>query len=174
MLAISRPLIPSARGTRDHAAGRAADPSPLGESSTASTFTADGKHVDYGPVDYEVLLVVEVFGRPATFATASEVPWKAAVRAAIAETGLGPWATSRFSVRLDFRLPEPRTVNESWDLDNLIKPTLDAMEGVFGLRDWRGRPQPADDRVDRIEASKRRARDGEPTGARIEVRSIAS
>jgi hypothetical protein len=33
--------------------------------------------------------------------------------------------------------------NEVWDLDNLIKPTLDAMEGVFGLRPWgvcRNRP----------------------------------
>jgi hypothetical protein len=30
--------------------------------------------------------------------------------------------------------------NEVWDLDNLIKPTLDALEGVFGLRPWAGQP----------------------------------
>lgn len=40
-----------------------------------------------------------------------------------------------------------------WDLNNLIKPTLDATAGVFGLRQWRGLPQPADDRVDRFEAT---------------------
>jgi hypothetical protein len=56
-----------------------------------------------------------------------------------------------------------------WDLDNLIKPTLDAMEGVFGLRSWNGRSQAADDRVDRLEAIKRRPRDGEVPGATIDV-----
>jgi Holliday junction resolvase RusA-like endonuclease len=58
-------------------------------------------------------------------------------------------------VRIDFRLAAARNANESWDLDNLIKPTLDAMEGVFGPRLWRGTPQPADDQVDRLETSKR-------------------
>jgi hypothetical protein len=59
-----------------------------------------------------------------------------------------------------------------WDLDNLIKPTLDAMEGVFGLRRWNGRPQAADDRVDRLEAVKRRPADGEMPGATINVWTI--
>lgn len=53
-----------------------------------------------------------------------------AVREAIPRTGLGPW-TERFSVLVEFRAPEARNANEVWDLDNLIKPTLDAMEGVI-------------------------------------------
>jgi Holliday junction resolvase RusA-like endonuclease len=32
------------------------------------------------------------------------------------------------------RDPVPRTINDRWDLDNLVKPTLDAMEGI-ALRD---------------------------------------
>jgi hypothetical protein len=72
-------------------------------------------------------------------------------------------------VRIDFRLAQAKFASEVWDLDNLIKPTLDAMEGVFGLRPWKGRPQPADDRVDRIEAQKRRPVVGELPGATIDV-----
>lgn len=66
----------------------------------------------------------------------------------------------------------PRTVNDRWDLDNLVKPTLDAMEGVFGLRAWRGTPQPNDDRVTRLEASKRTVERGEREGATIEVWTV--
>jgi hypothetical protein len=36
------------------------------------------------------LVTIEVAGRPATYATAHERPWKEAVRAAIAATGVGP------------------------------------------------------------------------------------
>jgi hypothetical protein len=117
------------------------------------------------------LATIEVQGRPATFATAGEAPWKDAVRQAVQKSGCQPTA-ARFYVRIDFRLGPQRTAGEVWDLDNLIKPTLDAMEGVFGLREWRGRPQPADDRVDRIEAAKRAAGDGESAGATIDVWGI--
>jgi Holliday junction resolvase RusA-like endonuclease len=114
------------------------------------------------------LVTVQVVGRPATFATAHEKPWKEAVRAAIAASGVQPKA-ARFAVRLEFRLAAARSPNEVWDLDNLIKPTLDAMEGVFGLRSWGGIPQPADDQVDQIRAVKRQPVPGETPGARIEV-----
>jgi hypothetical protein len=114
------------------------------------------------------LVRIEVTGRPATFATADEHPWKEAVRAAVAATGVRP-RNARFAVRIEFRLAPARTANEVWDLDNLIKPTLDAMEGVFGERPWRGTPQPADDRVDRLEASKRLPRLAESPGATIDV-----
>lgn len=114
------------------------------------------------------LTTIEVSGRPATFATAGEATWKAAVRRAVAETGCQS-QNARFAVRIDFRLGSARTAGEVWDLDNLIKPTLDAMEGVFGLREWRGQPQPNDDRVDRLEATKRHPRDGESPGATIDV-----
>jgi hypothetical protein len=114
------------------------------------------------------LITIEVAGRPATFATAHEGPWREAVRAAIADTGVTP-NSARFAVKIEFRVVAPRNANEVWDLDNLIKPTLDAMEGVFGARPFRGLPQPADDRVDRLEASKRAPRPDEVPGATIDV-----
>lgn len=119
------------------------------------------------------LVTIEVAGRPATYATAHERPWKEAVRAAIAATRVRP-QNARFAVRIDFRLATARNANEVWDLDNLIKPTLDAMEGVFGARAFRGIPQPADDRVDRLEASKRTPGLGEAPGATIDVWVIDS
>lgn len=51
----------------------------------------------------------------------------------------------RFSVRMEFRTATPRNVNDRWDIDNLVKPMLDAMEGVLGARACRGVAQPADD-----------------------------
>lgn len=114
------------------------------------------------------LVRIHVHGRPATFAAAGEAAWKEAVRRGVAASECRP-VDARFAVRLDFRLGPSRTAGEVWDLDNLIKPTLDAMEGVFGLRKWRGRPQPADDRVDRIEALKRLPAPNESPGATIDV-----
>jgi hypothetical protein len=90
------------------------------------------------------LVRIEVTGRPATFATAHEHAWKEAVSSAVVATGAQP-QNARFAVRIDFRPATARNANESWDLDNLIKPTLDAMEGIFGPRLWRGTPQRADD-----------------------------
>ena len=113
---------------------------------------------------------VEVVGRPATFATAHEAAWKRAVRASVLATGVCPPEDEpRFSVRMEFRTATPRNVNERWDIDNLVKPTLDAMEGVLGARAWRGVAQPADDRVDHLEAWKRTVVPGEAAGARVEV-----
>ena len=112
---------------------------------------------------------LQVERRPATFATGSEAAWKAAVRAAVEDAGCEPSGDARYAVRIDFRLAQATRAGEVWDLDNLIKPTLDAMEGVFGLRAWKGLPQPADDRVDRIEAWKRQPDDGELPGATIDV-----
>ena len=74
----------------------------------------------------------------------------------------------RFGVRIDFRLPPARNGNEAWDIDNLIKPTLDAMAGVLGDRPARGRPQADDERVDEIHATKRTVRLGQE-GASIVV-----
>jgi Holliday junction resolvase RusA-like endonuclease len=125
-----------------------------------------------GVAETENLVQLDVPGRPASYSSAAEAPWKAAVRAAISEAGVGPWG-GRFSVLIEFRTPQQaRNANEVWDLDNLIKPTLDAMEGIFGLRAWNGPAQAADDRVDHLEASKRTADTGELPGARIEVRRI--
>lgn len=117
----------------------------------------------------EPYAVIEVRGRPATFATTHEQPWKQAIREAIAESRLEPQPEACFKVQIDFRTPIPRTTNDRWDLDNLVKPTLDAMEGVFGLRAWKGVPQPNDDKVVELAATKRTVGDGENPGARIEV-----
>jgi Holliday junction resolvase RusA-like endonuclease len=122
-------------------------------------------------VKTEVLLLLDVLGRPASYSSAAEAAWKSAVRAAISEAGGGPWA-GRFSILIEFRTPHARNANEVWDLDNLIKPTLDAMDGVFGLRAWKGSAQAADDRVDHLEASKRTVSAGELPGARIEIRRL--
>jgi hypothetical protein len=83
-------------------------------------------------------------------------------------TGVQP-QDARSAVRLEFRIAASQNVNEKWDLDNLIKPTLDAMEGIFGLRPWKGHPQSADDRVDRLEVVKHLPREGESIGATIDV-----
>jgi hypothetical protein len=67
------------------------------------------------------------------------------------------------------QLAAPRNANEVQDLDNLITPMLDPMEGIFGLPTWTGPVQAADDRVDRFEAVKRLPHQGEPAGAAIDV-----
>ena len=117
----------------------------------------------------EHLVSLDVSGRPATFATAHEAAWKEAVRAAVRRSGVGVQPAGRFRVSVEFRTATPTNPNESWDIDNLVKPTLDAMEGIFGLRPKRGRPEAADDRVDALEAVKRYVREGEAPGARIDV-----
>jgi Holliday junction resolvase RusA-like endonuclease len=113
-------------------------------------------------------VTIEVIGKPASYSSAGTDPWKAAVRSAIAATHVSS-QVARFAVKIVFRLGPSHNANEVWDLDNLVKPTLDAMEGVFGLRQWQGKPQAADDRVDRIEAVKRQPGPGETPGATIEV-----
>ena len=118
------------------------------------------------------LVTVEVEGRPASFATAHERAWKDAVAQAVDRKVAEPWPHERFSVRIQFRTAAPTRAGEEWDLDNLIKPTLDAMSGVFGERQWRGVAQPADDRVDHLDVSKRTVSDGEQAGATIEVWAI--
>jgi Holliday junction resolvase RusA-like endonuclease len=117
-------------------------------------------------------LVLEVSARPASYSSAAQRPWQVAVRAEVARRHVTPKAT-RFGVRIAFRMPIKTNANEVWDLDNLVKPTLDAMDGVFGIRPWRGLRQAADDRVDYLEASKRTIREGESPGARIEIFDLA-
>lgn len=122
--------------------------------------------------DSDPYCTIDVSARPATFATAHEAPWKAAVREAVERAGIQPKDGCEFAVRIEFRTPVPRTINDRWDLDNLVKPTLDALEGVFGLRAWKGHPQPNDDRVVRLEASKHTVTGDEREGARIEVWTV--
>jgi hypothetical protein len=118
--------------------------------------------------DKKPFLVLEIPGQPASYSTAAQGPWQAAVRAEIAKNHAAPRDT-RFGIRIDFRTPVPANANEVWDIDNLVKPTLDAMEGVLGVRPFHGPTQVADDRVDYLEASKRTIQHGESPGAHIEV-----
>jgi Holliday junction resolvase RusA-like endonuclease len=113
---------------------------------------------------------VAVAARPATFATAAEAAWRDAVAAAVGTRHV-PDGT-RFAVEIEFRLPPPRTRNDAWDLDNLLKPTLDALGGVIGWRRWNGRPQADDERIDRIVASKRAVEPDEDVGARIRIAAL--
>lgn len=77
-------------------------------------------------------------------------------------------------LRVEFRTPEPTRIGEAWDIDNLVKPTMDALGGVLGYRQWKGPVQVADDTVDRLEATKRTARPDEGIGAVIEVLAAES
>lgn len=130
---------------------------------------------DQIPDGEALVLDANVAGRPSSFATAHETAWRAAVATACednARHGYDP-VVSRFAVSMDFRTATPKSAGEWWDLDNLIKPTMDAMSAVFGTREWRGAPQAADDRVDRISASKRTVRPGEEPGVHLRVWTIA-
>ena len=101
-------------------------------------------------------IAFDITSRPATYATVAEAAWKSAVAEAVESAMLGQLPMiGRFSVRIDFRLPTARNGNEAWDIDNLIKPTLDAMAGVLGDRPVWGRRQADDERVDEIHATKR-------------------
>ena len=119
------------------------------------------------------LVTLDIEGAPATFGAATTPAWKRAVVAAFeAWAADGPKhdpAAFRYAVEIDFRLRPSRHAGEVWDIDNLVKPTLDAMGAVFGLRVWNGPVQAADDRVDRLVAEKRQPRDGERPGALITV-----
>lgn len=121
-----------------------------------------------------LLLAVDVAGRPATYGTGSASKlWREAVKTAIAGTGSGPWSDIRFMVRILFRTPPPRTANDVWDTDNLVKETLDGMAGVFGERPGAyDPPQAADHLAVVVVAGQRTVRDGEQPGARIKVHRL--
>lgn len=113
------------------------------------------------------LLDLDVVGRPATYSTAAQVPWQAAIRKRLLEAGVEAAPAGRLHITIEFRLDELGRTGMLWDIDNLVKPTMDAMEGVLGLRVWRGKPQAQDDRVDSLYATKRFVHEGETSGARI-------
>ncbi len=112
-------------------------------------------------------IAVDVVGRPTGFAAEdNEQRWKAAVRTACA--GRTVSRSSRGGIDVEYRLDPSQVGDNAPDLDNLLKATIDALDEVLGHRPGTfGRPQADDDRVDRIVASKRVARPGEPPGARL-------
>ena len=112
-----------------------------------------------------------VLALPATFATAGEQPWRTAVEAAAGEAvAEQPPFEGRVGVEVEFVLPHRENRHPGWDLDNLIKPTIDALHAVIGSRAGRWHvPQADDERVDEIRATKREVRDSELPHATIRV-----
>ena len=119
-------------------------------------------------------LIIDVRGvRPGTFATAAERPWKSAVTQAAEQTGEVLIPGARLSLEVDFTLPPASATTHGWDLDNLLKPTIDALISVLGNRPGSWRHQQADDeRIDRIVASKRSAETLDVLGATITLTVI--
>lgn len=114
-------------------------------------------------------IVVDVPGRPTGFAAGdNEQRWKAAVRSALAGTSVPP--SSRIALEIEYRLDPLQVGHSAPDLDNLLKATIDAMDGVLGDRPGRfAHPQADDERIDRIVASKRVAGPGDTPGARVVI-----
>ena len=112
-----------------------------------------------------------VFALPATFATGGEKPWRAAVEGAAVEALAGRSSLDgRVGVEVEFALPQRMRRHPGWDLDNLIKPTIDALGSVIGPRAGQWRTTQADDeRVDEIRARKREVRESELPHATIRV-----
>lgn len=97
--------------------------------------------------------------------------WKDLVREGFAGCVLP--AECRVQVEAEFMLGANQQGPNEPDLDNLIKSTIDALEGVLGKRLGTGARLEADDvRVDRIVATKRPARSGEEPGARVMISEL--
>lgn len=115
---------------------------------------------------------VDVIGRLAAASTVSELPWRAAVTAAIGRREVPDGV--RFAIEVEFRLPSSRERNDRWGLDSLLTPMFEALGGAIGWRRRQGRPQADDERIDRIVASKRPATGDEEPGARLRIVPLAS
>ncbi|KRF11012.1 DUF429 domain-containing protein [Nocardioides sp. Soil796] len=111
-----------------------------------------------------------VIGRPAGYGGEErERAWKQAVRTAFRGCALPK--DCRVAIELAFMLAPHQTGLNEPDLDNLVTPTIDALDEVLGRLPGTGSRIAADDvRVDRIMASKQPAT-GEP-GAHIVVREL--
>jgi predicted RNase H-like nuclease/Holliday junction resolvase RusA-like endonuclease len=125
-----------------------------------------------GPAERRAVFERVVSGRPTGYsAGTNEDRWKAAVRQAF--SGCALQAGQRVQVEIDFALAVDQRGRNEPDLDNLIKSTVDALEGVIGIRPGTGERIEADDvRIDRITATKRPARGTEDPGAWIAVSDL--
>lgn len=97
----------------------------------------------------------------------NEIAWKAAVAQAF--RGITLDAPCRIGIEIHFRLQPTQVRHLAPDLDNLIKSTIDALVDVIGERDFRGRRQADDERVDFILARKDPVSDANQAGASIAV-----
>ena len=132
-------------------------------------------------------LIVAVDGRPAPQGSKKHgahgqmreaspylAAWRAAVKKAVyvayAVSGVEPGDLPLFrgpvGVNVVFRLPANRRIDAAPDIDKLQRSTWDALTDARAWED--------DGRVVSVVAAKRHVRDGEPTGAHIEVFSAVS
>jgi len=121
------------------------------------------------PSDWQLFAELRVAGRPSSISGPHGAAWRAAVTSAVTLARIEPPAGKRFFVRITFATPRQTTRSAFWDIDNLVKPTLDAMTGIFGARRWTGLPQAADDQVDGLYAERREVQAGEASGAEIAI-----
>src|SRR6266571_4221679 len=126
---------------------------------------SDNDHLRHPGGDWELFAHLRVVGRLSAAPKADVPPWREAVRAAVFEQKLTPPLAKRFFVQIRFVVSRRAGNPTGRDVDNLIKPTLDAMDGVFGNRRWEGRPQAADDRVDGLYVDKTIATGDDQEGA---------
>lgn len=115
----------------------------------------------------------DVVGRPTGFGGSdNETAWKAAVREAASHNRLP--VDSRIGVDLDFRLGPSQQNNHEPDLDNLIKTTIDALDGVLAPRPGNHPGQVDDVRVNEIRARKRFVDDASSAGVSVQVWLISN
>jgi predicted RNase H-like nuclease len=150
-----------------------ATPPPTHAVGTAAATRAESRSADEPHTEFPVaaaMVAFEVDGVPATFATAGERPWRAAVyEASSAAVGDGGPLPGRLEVTVHFRLPVASRKGQGWNLDNLVAPTLDALTPVLGKRAIAGPEQADGERIDRLVASKRTVREDEEPGATVLV-----
>lgn len=118
-------------------------------------------------------LTIEVWGvEPGTIATARGDRWKSALLAESA--GIATFEPGkRLELEVDFVVPVAANHNDQWDLDNLLKSTMDALIGPLGARPVVGQmPQADDERIDRIVATKSTLVEGGSVGARMVLRRL--
>lgn len=125
--------------------------------------------VESGPAPW----VLDLRGvQPGTSATIRGSVW----RAAIEEACIGAEVYhqgERLELEVQFTVPPRVNANDEWDLDNLLKPTIDGLSSLLGVRYGNHRLSQADDeRIDRIVASKRAAAGDEHVGAHLTLRPL--
>lgn len=97
--------------------------------------------------------------------------WIDAVREQARDQPLKASPADRYAAFIEFRLGGTLWKEQEWDLDNLLKAFFDALTDVafFGSPVHARSSLKGDERVDHFEVGKRRGREGEELGARMEV-----
>lgn len=110
--------------------------------------------------------------QPGTTATIQAPAWRAAIEEACEGVGIYH-PGERLELEVHFTLPPRINAHDEWDLDNLLKPTIDGLSSLLGLRQGKRRGLLADDeRIDKIIASKRTASGDEQVGATLTLRPL--